>query len=94
VIANILLNASTGKTDYSADAMKYSKAATDSDPNNGQAWVSYGIASADQHKKDQAGEALRKAYTIFKAKNDSANITLVTSYYKQIIGTDIPAGPG
>jgi TonB family protein len=90
VIANILLNASSGKNDYSADAEKYDKAATDADPNNGNAWVSYGIALADQHKKDLANNALRKAYTIFKAKNDTANITTVLNYYKQINGTDLP----
>jgi TonB family protein len=90
VIANILLNASSGKYDYSADAMKYAKAATVADPNNGNAWESYGIALADQHQKDQANEALRKAYAVFKAKNDTANVTLVLNYYKQINGTDLP----
>ena len=90
VIANILLNASSGKNDYSADAAKYSKAATDADPNNGNAWESYGIALADQHKKDLANDALRKAYTLFKAKNDKANITNVLNYYKQINGSDMP----
>jgi len=90
VIANILLNASNSKNDYSSDAEKYSKAATDADPNNGNAWESYGIALADQHKKDLANDALRKAYTIFKAKNDTANITNVLNYYKQINGTDLP----
>jgi TonB family protein len=90
IIANILLNASSGKTDYSSDAMKYAQAGTVADPNNGNAWVSYGIALADQHKKDQASDALRKAYTLFKAKNDTANITIVLNYYKQINGTDLP----
>jgi TonB family protein len=90
IIANILLNASSGKTDYSPDAMKYAKAGTDADPNNGNAWISYGIALADQHKKDLANDALRKAYSIFKAKNDTANVTVVLNYYKQINGTDLP----
>lgn len=90
VIANILLNASTGKTDYSSDAAKYAKAATDADANNGNAWVSYGIALADQHKKDEANNALHKAYALFKAKNDTANITIVLNYYKQINGADMP----
>jgi TonB family protein len=90
IIANILLNASSGKDDYSPDAMKYAKAGTDADPNNGNAWVSYGIALADQHKKDQASDALRKAYTIFKGKNDTADMTVVMNYYKQITGTDLP----
>jgi tetratricopeptide (TPR) repeat protein len=90
IIANILLNASSGKTDYSTDAMKYAKAGTDADPNNGNAWISYGIALADQHKKDLANDALRKAYSIFKAKNDTANVTVVLNYYKQINGTDLP----
>jgi TonB family protein len=90
IVANILLNASSGKNDYSPDAMKYAKAGTDADPNNGNAWVSYGIALADQHKKDEASDALRKAYTIFKAKNDTADMTVVMNYYKQITGTDLP----
>jgi TonB family protein len=90
IVANILLNASSGSKDYSTDAMKYAKAATDADPNNGNAWISYGISLADQHKKDLANDALRKAYAIFKSKNDSANVTIVLNYYKQINGTDLP----
>ncbi len=90
VIANILLNASSGKVDYSTDALKYAKAGTDADPNNGNAWVSYAIALADQHKKDLANDAFRKAYSIFKAKNDTAGVTVVLNYYKQINGTDLP----
>ena len=90
VIANILLGSSSGKNDYSADALKYAKAATNADANNGNAWESYGIALADQHQKDQANDALRKAYAIFKAKNDTANITNVLNNYKQLNGSDMP----
>jgi TonB family protein len=89
-IANILLNASAGKTDYSADAVKYGKAATTADPNNANAWVSYGIALADQHQKDDANSALHKAYVLFKAANNASGITTVVNYYKTINGTDMP----
>ncbi len=90
VIANILLNASKDKNDYSADALKYAKAGTDADPNNANAWESYAIACADQHQKDNANDALHKAYVIFKAQNNTTGITQVVNYYKSINGTDMP----
>jgi TonB family protein len=90
VIANMLLNASKDKNDYSADALKYAKAGTVADPNNANAWESYAIACADQHQKDNANDALHKAYAIFKAQNNTAGITQVVNYYKTINGTDMP----
>ena len=90
VIANILLNASKDKNDYSADALKYAKAGTEADANNANAWESYAIACADQHQKDNANAALQKAYAIFKAQNNTQGIAQVVNYYKTINGTDMP----
>lgn len=87
-IAQMLLSATTDKQDYSADAQRYAQAATQADPNYAMGWYSLGIAYADQRKTDQANSALRKAFDLFKAKNDMANMQLVDKAWVQLNGKD------
>jgi TonB family protein len=87
-LAQLFLNATTDKEDHTADAEKYADAATKADPNYAMAWYSLGIAYADQKKKDQANSALRKAFDLFKAKNDQSGMEFVNKAWVQINGKD------
>jgi TonB family protein len=87
-LAQLFLNATTDKEDHTADAEKYAEAATKADPTYAMGWYSLGIAYADQRKKDQANSALRKAFDLFKAKNDQAGMEFVDKAFTQINGKD------
>ena len=90
LLSNIYLEPpAKGKADHLADAVKYAQAATTADPNYANGWYSLGIAYADQHKKDQANTALRKAYDLFKAQNNADGMKAVNSAYKSINGSDL-----
>jgi TonB family protein len=89
-IANIYLAATSDKADHSADAVRYAQAATVKDPSYAPAWYALGVAYADQRKKAEASDALRKAYGLFKARNDKAAMGQVNQAYKQLNGADIP----
>ena len=84
-ISQLLLNATPPDL---ADAQKYADAATKADPNYASGWYSLGIAYADQNKKDQANSALRKAFDLFKAKNDQNGMTVVNKAYTDLNGKD------
>jgi len=84
-ISQLLLNATPPDV---ADAQKYAEAATKADPNNASGWYSLGITYADQNKKDQANSALRKAFDLFKAKNDQNGMTVVNKAYTDLNGKD------
>ncbi len=71
-----------------ADAQKYADAATKADPNNASGWYALGIAYADQSKKDLANSALRKAFDLFKAKNDQNGMQVVNKAYTDLNGKD------
>jgi TonB family protein len=87
-LAQLFLNATTDKEDHSADAEKYASAATIADPTYAMGWYALGIAYADQHKKDQANSALRKAFDLFKAKNDEQGMEFVDKAFVQLNGKD------
>jgi len=84
-ISQLLLNATPPDL---ADAQKYADAATKADPNYASGWYSLGIAYADQNKKDQANSALRKAFDLFKAKNDQNGMQVVNKAYTDLNGKD------
>jgi TonB family protein len=89
-VAILLVNASQGsKISYAADAQKYGDQATKADPNNPQGWYALGAANALLKDKNSANYALKKAYDLFKAQNNAAGVTQVTSLYKSINGSDI-----
>jgi len=91
-IAIQLINASqNGKVDYSADAQKYADAGTKADPNNPEAWYALGVADAQVNRSDKstANAALKKAFDLFKAQNNSDGMKQVDAIYKQINGSDI-----
>lgn len=87
-IAMLYLNQTNDKTDHSAEAVRYAQAATVADPNMANAWYALGIAYADQKKKDQANSALRKAFDLFKAKNDAGGMDAVNKAYMALNGKD------
>jgi TonB family protein len=87
-IAQLLLQKTSDNVDHSADALKYADAATKADANNAMGWYTLGISYADQKKKDQANSALRKAYDLFKARNDQAGMTFVNQAYMNLNGKD------
>lgn len=87
-LARMMLQASTDKQDFSGDAVRYGEAATKADPNNANSWYVLGIAYADQHKKDLANSALRKAFDLFKAKNDQSGMMAVNKQYTALNGKD------
>lgn len=95
-VAQLLLQASGSKTDYSSDAMRYADTATKADPNYAMGWYALGISYADQNKKDQANSALRKAFDLFKAKNDMNGMQFVDKAWQQLNGKDnsLMSGPG
>lgn len=87
-IAQLLLNATTDKENHSTDAQRYADAATKADPNYAAGWYALGISYADQGKKDPANSALRKAFDLFKAKNDQAGMEFVNKAFMQLNGKD------
>lgn len=87
-IATLFLAATTDKVDHSGDAAKYAQAATVADPNYANGWYTLAIAYADQKKKDQANSAFRKAFDLFKAKNDQAGMKAVNDQYMALNGKD------
>lgn len=91
-VAIELLNAAAGKTTYWPDAQKYADAATKEDPGNPRAWYALGTAQAQQHMTDLAKISLKKAYDIFKAQNDQADMKQVSDQYKSLTGSDIGGG--
>jgi cytochrome c-type biogenesis protein CcmH/NrfG len=87
-ISQLLIAASTDKDDHLPDAARYADAATKADPNYGWGWYTMGIVLADQHKTDQASSALRKAFDLFKAKNDTAGMKAANDQYVAVNGKD------
>jgi len=88
-IAKIYLQETTDKQNHAPDAERYANAATQANPNDADAWYSLGIAYADEGKQSLASDALKKAYTIFKASGNADGASAAAKYYKQVTGTDI-----
>ncbi|MBC5827198.1 MAG: TonB family protein, partial [Candidatus Eremiobacteraeota bacterium] len=88
-LANLFLNPTADKADHTPDGLRYAQEATAADPNYAPAWYSLAIAYADQKKKDETNNALRKAYGLFKAKNDKSGMDAVNQVYKKVNGNDI-----
>ena len=70
------------------DAQRYADAATKADPNSASGWYTLGVVYADQSKKDLANSALRKAFDLFKAKNDQNGMQVVNKAYMDLNGKD------
>jgi len=87
-ISGLLLQSSTAKVDLTPDALTYADAATKADPNYGWGWYYLGVSYGDQQKKDQANSALRKAFDVFKAKNDQAGMDATNSQFISLNGKD------
>ncbi len=87
-ISQLLISASTPKQDLYTDAQRYADAATKADPNYGWGWYTLGIAYADAGKKDQANSALRKAFDLFKAKNDKGGMDATNQQFMALNGKD------
>lgn len=88
-IAVLLINASTTQKPMWDQAVSYATQATTADPNNGQGWYALGTADAQLKKTDDANNALKKAYGIFKAQNNQDMIKAVNDMYHNINGSDI-----
>ncbi|MBV8204594.1 MAG: TonB family protein [Candidatus Eremiobacteraeota bacterium] len=78
----------TNSSDRLGDAARYADAATKADPNSAWAWYTMGIVYADQQKKDQANSALRKAFDLFKAKNDQVGMNATNQQFMTLNGKD------
>jgi TonB family protein len=89
-IAAILLGLPPGKgSDPVPDAVRFSTAATESDPNFANGWYDLGVAYARQGKKDQANTALHHAFDLFKAQNNQTGMEAVNARYKELNGSNI-----
>ena len=87
-VSGLLLQASSAKQDYSSDALRYADVATKADAQYGWGWYYLGIAYADQNKKDQANTALRKAFDVFKSKNDQSGMQQTNQQFMALNGKD------
>jgi TonB family protein len=87
-IAQLLIQASSSNNDHLGDAGRYADAATKADENSAWAWYTLGIVYADQQKKDQANSALRKAFDLFKAKNDRNGMDATNQQFMTLNGKD------
>ena len=87
-IAQLLIGASSSSGDRLGDAARYADAATKADANNAWGWYTLGIVYADQQKKDQANSALRKAFDLFKAKNDQNGMQATNQQFMTLNGKD------
>lgn len=85
LIARIYLQ----QNNKTADAQKYALAATQADPNYPGAWYDLGIAYANGGNRNDATNALKKAYTLFKASGNTDGASAAAKAYKQVSGQDL-----
>lgn len=85
----ILLGGTADRADHTADAVKYARAATQADPNYASGWLDLGVALGRQGNKSEGGDALRKAYNLFKAQGNQGGASAASDRYKELTGSPI-----
>lgn len=87
-IATLLLQQPVDRLDQSPIAERYAHVATQADPAYPDGWFALGIALGNQTKKAEANVALRKAFDLFKGRNDQPSMRAVTQAYLKLNGKD------